>query len=491
MFRVALFFSFLGSFVMAQSLQVPNQKTFSTSDLELLIQNKIELGCNTMNDSSYYAELLTRKNPDLEVLYLLFRAQDAANCFDRINPKSEQWYKEALKKSRLVSTELWVYTQLQYANYLYYFRDMTRAFNYYLAIDQTLEKGKMDDPIRLDFTYQSLGYFYGTIGANRAAVVALNEALALSKPTSNQRAAIFDAIGNQYLELGDLEKADQWFNSAIHAARRAKDELRYAKVLGNQARIALRKQNFAKAEALLIEDIEISTRLKASMNIMYAKTFLSQLYYEIGAYEKAEENLSDATQLYRSKPYYATNGIGIEKQKLRLYKTTNQNSKLLSTYESIVQLENFVETLDGPKALSNANVLYQRLKLQQAESENKVKKEILMRRQIFFTVIFVLILLLGLYIFMYYRKLAITERLTHLHEVKNLELKNLRIETQLAQANTNLGVQVRYIKNKNLHVQNLRLEIIRAQEAEKELLEYRRSEVGNLLSAHLMTKETW
>ncbi|MHA6696233.1 helix-turn-helix transcriptional regulator [Chryseobacterium sp. A321] len=491
MFRILLLFLLAGTPLFSQSLHILNQVSYSTKDLERLIKEKKATPCEDQKNKTYYKNLADSNQPHLQVLSLLFRADDFSQCYDRINSQSEVLFHEAIGKSQNISDELWIYSQLEYANYLYRYRNMSKALMYYLTIDRTIKKGELKDPIRYRYTLRSLGYFYGTIGASREELHYLNEALMLSSNDWKERAAVLDALGNYYLNSGELGKAESFFEDAKRVALKSKQEIRYAKVLGNLARVEMKRQNFPRAMNLLEEDIAISIRFKESMNLMFARTILAQLYFELGDLEKAEQNLELATLVYKSKPYYATNGLDIEKLKLRVYEEIGQEDKQLKTYKVISQLEKFVETLDGDKALDNTHLLLQKLNLQSAISESEQKKVLLKRTIFFYSVIIALMSLLAMYIVKYQRNKVKNERLVYDDKVKSLELINLQTETELFKANQNLTLHGRYLKNKNIHVINLRRELQNEHNSKNELLVDRQKKIDSLLSTHLMTHENW
>ncbi len=491
MSRILWLLLFASTSLFSQSLHILSPATYSAKELERIIKERKFSLCEDQKEKAFHNDLLDSNQPQLQVLGLLFQADDISRCYDQINLQSEVLYQQAIKKGEIISKELWIYSQLEYANYLYRYRNMSKALTYYLTIDQSIKKGNLKDPILYSFTLRSLGYFYGTIGARDEAFYYLKQALMQSSSDGKERAAILDAMGNYYLDAGKIDKAESFFKESKKVALETNEEVRYAKVLGNLARVEMKRQNFPRALNLLQEDIAISLRFNEQMNLMFARTTLAHLYLELRDLKMAEKNLELATLLYKSKPYYAINGLDIEKLKLRVYELLGQKDKILETYQVISQLEKFVETLDGDRALNKANLSLQKLNLEKAISESEQKKKLLNRTIFFYSVILVLLILLTIFLAKYQRNKVKNERLVYEDKVKSLELLNLQAQAELLKANQSIALQARYIKNKNIHVINLRREVQKVHFSKNELLKDRQTRIEHMLSSHLMTQENW
>src|SRR5690606_22310991 len=111
------------------------------------------------------------------------------------------------------------------------------------------------------------------------------------------------ALGNCYLSKGDLVAAETYFEQTKQSAEKNKDIIRYAKALGDLARVEISRKNWQKAEELLLKDIALSVNNGDNRNAMFAQLQLGKLYWEKGDIEQAYTALTAAKQYAASKTY--------------------------------------------------------------------------------------------------------------------------------------------------------------------------------------------
>lgn len=488
-----LFFLFLffGINVYSQQINLPIKKNPSKNDYgEILLQN-LSFECDTLSLNRTIEPLKKSNDPGYQILFKILKADGISGCTDKINIKSNLLFEAALKQAQKVSPEFEVVANIYYAKYLYRFRNVEKALPYFLKAEYLLENNPTEKQIRPQDSYRWIGYYYGTIGDSNEAVKYLERARELSVRKKSEYAGILDALGLHYYNAGDIKKAENYFQEAKQIAKSVNDELRYAKVLGNLAPIYAKRGETETAKKFLSEDIAISKRLDEDQNTTFALTALGEILLQEKKYNEAEKELSNAAAIAATKPYFAANAIKIEKLRTEVYKNLNKKEAELQSFKHIDELEKQLERTDGDDALSNANLLKQKAKLKQLNTEAHYEKErTTFLRKVYLILIFLSLLLAG-FIFANSRKIIRNRELRYKQKVLGMEMEHLKYEQKLNETQENLDTQIEYLKNKNSQITRLKAEIEKVKNSRSYYLEEQQGHLAALLESHLMTEENW
>lgn len=138
------------------------------------------------------------------------------------------------------------------------------------------------------FTKRSV--FMGTIGDFQTGI---NYLLKSMKYTTDGKelAGLFDNLGYYSVQQGNMSAAREYFDKAWAQAVKEKDEVRQAKIMGNQALVELHEKNETKAVELLQADIRISNKHNAQLNTLYATNILADILITQGRFEEAKNDL--------------------------------------------------------------------------------------------------------------------------------------------------------------------------------------------------------
>src|SRR5690606_12605004 len=177
---------------------------------------------------------------------------------------------------------IWTNTQIGF--YYYSMSHLQEAVPYFLKSSQVPLRTAPATLIDPSDCYTKNGYFFGNIGDHLRAIAYLNRALLLAD--SSAFAQLHFAIGGEYSALEEYDKAEEHYLTAKELAQDI-DPVRYAKVLGELAFLAMRSADFPSAETLLLEDIHLSRLHQANRNLTFAQIRLAHLYVYTEKWEAA------------------------------------------------------------------------------------------------------------------------------------------------------------------------------------------------------------
>lgn len=482
---------FIGIHLKSQELNITVKVDPVAADYEEILNQKYDYKCDTVSFNKTIAPLRNSPDPGYHVIYNLLKAEGQANCFDRVTGNSNVLYEAALQQAKEIGPEFEIVANIHYAKYLYHYRNMEKALPYFLQADHLLEKYPSKEHIRPQESYRWIGYYFGTIGDEALSISALEKAKSLSKNRNGHYASLLDALGMHYYNRGDIKKAEQYFIQSQGIAKAAKDEVRYAKALGNIALIYAKRGKTDLAKELIIKDIEISERKHEDQNTMYAYTLLAEVHMQDNNFLEAEKALAKASAIAVTKPYFAINEIKIEKLRTQVYKFLNKREEELNSFKRITELENRLKSMDGEFALSNANLLMQKSKLQAAHKEAQYQKErSALTRTIYLVLLFLALVLLTA-VYANSRKALRNRELKYKQKVLVMEMEKMLVEQKLSETQENLDAQVEYLKNKNFQINRLKGEIQNIKHSKSYYLEEEQGHLSALLESHLMTDENW
>jgi tetratricopeptide (TPR) repeat protein len=460
----------------------------STAKIEALLLQEKSFDNDTLSLKKYLQPL--HKSKEYAVVYEALLANGYSDFYDKANSKSKFYYLQSIKKAEVLKVlpiEIW--TQLNYISYLYQFRDYGAMTPILLQVIEKLKKLPTNEIILSGETFKKIGWILQSLGDYPGSLHYLNLAKKNTPEKSSEYATILDNIGLNYFNLGNIKAAESYFNRTALLAKEIKDEVRYAKVLGNLALIEKQRGNFKSAISLIKRDIEISERKQSNQNTMYASILLAELYIANKNLDQAEEVLTEAQSIACSKLYFEKSELQIIKLKLEILHKRNKTDNELELRRRMLVLENSLKNKDGDMAISKANWIIQKTKFQQKinKAKDQFKHESKMNK--IYSVIILLTVLLAVVLFFSFRKQLKNRHFEYKQKVSSLEFEKIKNEHKLTEAQENLKVQNDYLKDKNFQIKKLEIEKDLIKKSSSGNLE--KGKLNALLESHLMTDNNW
>lgn len=98
---------------------------------------------------------------------------------------------------------------------------------------------------------------------------------------------------------------------------------------------------------------------------------------------------------------------------------------------------------------------------------------------------------MALFIFLNFKKQLKNKKLVYEQKVTLLELEKIKTENKLSQTHKNLNSQIEYLKEKNIKIKKLKVEIAQIKKSSSHYLEKEKGKLNTLLESHLMTESNW
>lgn len=470
-------------------LQIPSQPSKIDNIEALLVQIK---SFDTDNISlKKYLDPLS-KSKEYKSLYEGLLANGYSDFYKTTNSKSNFYYLNSIKSAAVqkdVSLQIW--TQLNYISYLYLYRDYISMTPRLLQVIDQIKKLPVDEIILPGETFKKIGWMLQTLEDYPESLYYLNLATKYTPQKTAEFASLMDNIGMNYFRMGNDKAAESYFNKTAVLAKQIKDQVRYAKALGNLALVKQKRGDLQTAISLLKEDIKISEQEQSNQNTMYASILLAELYIKNSNLNQAEEILYKAKEIADSKSYFKKSELQIIKLKLDILKQQNKTDNELALRRRMIVLEDSLKNKDGDIAISNANWVIQKTKFQQNinRTADEVKHESAMKN--IYAVVIIMAFILAVFIFLNFKKQLKNRQLQYNQKVTLLELEKIKTEHKLTEANENLNAQIDYLKDKNIQIKKLKSEIGQIKQSSSHYLEKENKKLSTLLESHLMTENNW
>ncbi len=456
------------------------------------MQNNIDQLKNALNEHSInqlYEQaakgVSEKEQYELKVIKKVFLGALYARQCDDLNDKSTALYKEAVAMAEnCKNNALQIWTNTQTGFYFYSYNEYAQALPCFLKSSRALDKEVDSELLEGAEVLKLNAYFFGTITEHDKSISYLNRALKLVSPQSKNYADMLNALGNCYLNKDDLNKAETYFEQTKQNALQNQDEMRYAKALGDLARVYKRKKNWQQAERLLLEDIRLSELHNSNRNVIFARLQLGKLYLEKGDIDKAYQTLTAAKQYASNKTYLK--GFQMEIVKLLLEVAVKQNNvkEELSLRRELSLLQSVTQTYNQ-ETINRIALETQKEKIQwQLEAEAEKTERIQLLKQMWITVSILLFAIAILIFFLYKHRLK--QRTTEFeHKLLSFQYEKAQSEHRLTAANNSLASFHTFLEEKNKQIKLLETEIQNINSKEEKVT------LEKLLSSNLMTNENW
>jgi len=486
LFSLIIFFFVFGNTNWAQS----NNTLFT----KIIDENKTEISEKNLKQKfSLLIENTSKSDKNnLIIIYQVLLANLISKQGNDINTRSTHIYNDALlrvEQTDNLGFQIWVESQIGFYYYKFYKYD--NASNFFLNTSRLLNENldsEIVDPITV-LKYNA--YFFTSINEKRISNQYLKRAIKITPKTTNDYAAFLNAIGTNYFDLGDYQLANQYFNETIKYAKQNKDSLRLAKGLGDLAQIYILNKKYSQAEKLLQRDIEISKQFNNPKNEMFANIRLGNLFIMQNKNEQAKQIFNYVLNYVKTQNTLKSWESDVNKALLSIAISDNNENEELVLRRKIDYLRPIVDTIDGAEVLKKLSWKNQNeIANWKFESEQiKLEKASFMKTT-FIVISFLLFSLLLLLIFIYKRRFKL-QQVNYENSILIAQLKQLKIENDLNEANDSLKSIKSFLIDKNNQIVKLESQINSLEQ--KSILDHSQEkiELDKLISSHLMTEDNW
>lgn len=431
-----------------------------------------------------------------EGIYYILLANCSFADSGQANAVSGQYYSKALHllESAATPQNVQVWAMVNYGWYAYRNIDLQKALNLYTSAMHMLSTMPADCIIDGIHTYKWIGYYLGTIDETKLAIQFLKKVLDFCDGDKDisVRAEILDNIGMYYGKQDDYVTAQIFLDSAMIYARKAKDSLRMAKILGNEAHIYNFQKRYKEAIPLLLEDVRISALLKDTANLTISNHMLSNAYAGIGEEKKASVHLDSALVLAKHNRDFQSNEFTLLKSKLDLIKQFHLTKDTTAILLRINMLRDIIDTTDGQNAIRMAklgyvNHVYAQKKDNAAQSlakERKIKRLYAVFASLLLAVIF--------FVVRWYKRHIKRKERSFDAVLQKLDMEKVHSEQKLAKAKQDVASYVVYLNERNRQISELKQELEKLKE--KELVSsssIANNQLDEILNRPLITDADW
>lgn len=472
------------------------QKCKDINDLVFSITNNYDQAKDTVQLRKTIEKFADQKNiNDTQVYPIIenvFVANKNADLLDRLNNRSTQLFQNAIRLAvKADRKDFIIWTQINYAFYLYKFRKYKTAFPYFVKTIKFLENNHDQELIQPAKTYIKMGYFSDTVGENVKAIEFLKRAKSYTEENATEMASILDNIGNNLVKINNHTEAETYYEEAKLWAVKRNDPVRYGKILGNIGIMKIKEKKYAEAEKLILQDLSISTKFKSHQNSMFALIQLSKAYIGQQKFNFAQSTLERADKIAKSKIYFKSSELDIFKLNLVVAQNLKNDNQELAIRRKLQSLEKELKNIDGEEAIAliNWNTQKEIFQLQLAAEKEKSEKEYIQKIAALVVCVFLLI-----FLYFFIKILRNKHKITKSEFEKKLltlSVDQLKSEKKFNDSRQTLQSFLNYLSEKNEQIDHLSYEIEKLKSSKSIDLEEKSGKLQVLLESHLMTDEKW
>ena len=429
---------------------------------------------------------------ELQIIEKVFLADLISQKVDSLNQKSTNLYLQVshqIENSKNIPLQIWVHTKTGF--YLYSYNQYIQALPYFLKSSRALEQINDEELFDAADILKKNAYFFSTTFEQDKSIEFLNRALRQTSNQSKEYSDLLNAIGICYLNKGMLEKAQDFFIKTQQSALQCNNMIRYAKALGDLARVNIKKNNWKDAEKLLLEDIAISEKTGNDRNTMFARVQLGKMYWKKGDIPNSYQILTQAQQYAASKTYLK--GFEQEAVEILLKIAIQQNNSKaeLDLRRKLDTLNVIVKQNEGEEAINRVALKIQKEKVQwqlEAEEEKLEKASLL---QWTWTIVSMLLAVIAVLIYRSYKRKLKLQMAEFNQKLLSFQYEKIQSEKKLAETHNSVEAYKTYLIEKTQQVKRLEEVISTMKNQSQNTANKKTNALEQLLSSHLMTDENW
>ncbi|MDF2477947.1 MAG: hypothetical protein K0S24_3430 [Sphingobacterium sp.] len=436
----------------------------------------------------YFNQAIRKDDNALLAIYYCLLADQSFDSEGGRNSFSDKYYLKALdleKDYSYQNVKAWV--KVMYGFYLYRCLKASEALPLLLEGEKGLEDIPKDLVLDLTHTYKKLGYFFGTLGDYGTGIKYLELGQQQAGISPKLKAEILDNLGLLTLKSGgDTAQAMKNFEIAQNLALSEKDSLRYAKTLGNQARIYEGMKDYQKALSLLDKDLEISKSLGNNKNTIFALMMRIRLCISMGANREVRQMIKETEHLLEGADDKKTI-LELEGHKLNLAIQNGDLKQELNARRRIEQLQDSLRFLDGDPVLSQLKFMADKQKYADKLSlaQALIKKKRAETR--LWVILSLFVLVFSFFIYNAFRYRSRKRMREYEYQLLNLKYTKAELDKELMSSKSQLEEYMVYLKRNNEQIDLLSSMLDEMGETSVK----DRDELKTLLHSHLITDEKW
>ncbi len=483
--NLILLFSSFESFHTVYDDQIALEKIiFQNRDVEDSLQ--LQLNFNEINRQS--TSNFKQKN---QIIYQVLLANIYAQNYDKLNVKSESLYNSALKKAKKLDSNIQIWVNTQFGFYFYNFSQYQNAYPYFMEASKLIDLTEDEKILSKSDVYKKNAFYFMNVKEYDKSEKYLLLALKYTEKNDNEYGTILNAVGHNYFNKTNFTKANYYFELTKKYALQNKDEIRYAKALGDIASINIHNKDYSLAIDNLKKDIEISKNLVNHRNLMYANIQLGKLYLQLNHLKEAKNILIEAKEYAAQKKYLNSYEFDIYTILLEIAIRENNEADELFARRRLSILENEIQKSDGKDVINEINWKIQKENFNYKFETEKVKQEkaILLKNALL--LITLLLIIIILFVIISYRRRIKIQNSNYENKVLSIQNDKLKSENKLNETTKTLEAYKTYLSEKNKQIVTLKKEINTVSNSNFSNKAQQYDELVNLLDSHLMTAKNW
>lgn len=458
--------------------------------------------CRSNDNSKRYEKYIDAKTITQKIEIGQSLSQKEKQCIDEIlkiihnqnekeNKQSKEKFEKAIRWAEEQNYEhLKIWLQVQYAQYLYQFRNMPQSLPIVIRLSDEINKIPEEDLIHPEESFRFIGYYLSTIQQHQKSIHFLKQSV---KNTTDQNllAALYDNIGIGHLRLKNYKEAEKHFSQALEIAERQRDTIRIAKIYGNQALLYWELKQGNKAIGLLLKDIEFSKKENALQNQMFAQIALGKIYWQQNNPEQAEKILKEAYNIALSKDTYKSSELEILKILTPIAILKNDIEQEITWRRKIDHLEKILKNYDGPETIEYAKYNAQIAAINHEKEKEEAKIKVSQYKNNFLIALLLFSIIGGVLLLQAINKKLKAEKAEHQNWMLHSEIEKIKSENKLKETQHSIDSYKQYLKEKNQQIEKLNAELLQLEKSKSVKNIEKIADVRNMLDSHLMTDENW
>ena len=433
-----------------------------------------------------------KRSIPLKWAYYQLMADGFSIAFDRVNERSNYFYKQAQELIRPTREYELQQTGLIRQGYYYFiYRQIKDAFPYFLHANDLKEKINASRIPMIALNYSFIAGFYSYIGDQKRATNYLKIALPFTEPLSRHRIDMVNSIAVYNIKDSLKDEAFDYFKQALHIAELAGDSVWMGIISGNLADIEWEKGSHDKAIELVEKNIAYSNRFNEPLDAMRANLILASMYVKLKNWSLAEKHVQAGVVLFENKPYFLKFKADANKILADIAKGRGDHQDELHYLNAYLSLKDSVDTILDYEKLQKISWQWETVKFQQT-LENAGLKRKQINQTYFYLVVFIVLLFVIIILLVNRSKNKVLYKNAALEkEQLQLSYEKQLVDQELIVLNNSLHDFTDTLKQNDITIQRLRNEVIKNLDHFPAEQEKFNESLNKMLENQLMTEERW
>ena len=465
-------------------------------EIEGLFEKRINFGQDTSSMKVYLDSILMeaeeRRSIPLKWAYYQLMADGFSIAHDGVNPRSDHYYRLAEQLiEQTDNMELQQVGMIREGYYFFVYRDIPKAFPWFLRADDMMGKVR---PSRVPFLAEHYGFisgFFSFIGNHRKAARYLMEALPYTEERSRKGIDMLNSIG-VFHERDSLKgESIKFYRRALGMAELVRDSVWIGILSGNLSSAEWESGHYSKAVSLVKRNINYSTKFNEPIDAMRANLALAGMYVKLGRWDSARAHVEQALPLMENKPYFLPYMTKAKKVQADIAHGTGNSLSELGYLSSYMVLNDSLERLQDRQRVLRVSWQWEAEKYRRSIKDADLKRKQVNLTFLFvvgFVVLFLLIIILSV------------NGSKNKIRLKNAELEGEQIrmafqkelvDRELGELQNSLQEFTRTIQQNDQTIQRLRNEVIRNLDNFPEKQETLSENIEEIMGGEFMNEERW